>query len=75
MVMVMALALGLVNAVDMPLRQATGRRPRAAHLLPNAIALNSMAFNSARVVGPALAGVIIAVGTAATGSRRPPASR
>ena len=37
-------------------------------LLANAIALNSMAFNSARVVGPALAGVIIAIGTGATGS-------
>jgi predicted MFS family arabinose efflux permease len=38
------------------------------HVLTNAIALNSMAFNSARVVGPALAGVIIALGTQVTGS-------
>ena len=68
MVMVMALMLGLVNAVDMPMRQALAADLVPRHLLPNAIALNSMAFNSARVVGPALAGVIIAVGTSVTGS-------
>ena len=37
-------------------------------MLGNAIALNSMAFNAARVVGPALAGVIIAIGTGLSGS-------
>ena len=68
MVMAMALVLGLINAVDMPMRQALAADLVPRNLLPNAIALNSMAFNSARVVGPALAGVIIAAGTAATGS-------
>ena len=68
MVMVMALWLGLVNAVDMPIRQSLASDLVPRHLLANAIALNSMAFNSARVVGPALAGVIIAAGTAGTGS-------
>lgn len=68
MVMVMAFLLGLVNAVDMPMRQALASDLVPRHLLANAIALNSMAFNSARVVGPALAGVIIAAGTTATGS-------
>jgi MFS family permease len=68
MVFVMALWLGLVNAVDMPLRQALAADLVPRNLLANAIALNSMAFNSARIVGPALAGVIIAIGTAATGS-------
>ncbi len=68
MVFVMALWLGLVNAVDMPARQAFAADLVPRRLLANAIALNSMAFNSARVVGPALAGVIIAAGTAATGS-------
>jgi MFS family permease len=68
MVMVMALALGFVNAVDMPLRQSLAPDLVPRNLLANAIALNSMAFNSARVVGPALAGVIIAVGTTVTGS-------
>ena len=68
MVYGMALWLGLVNAVDMPLRQALAADLVPRHVLANAIALNSMAFNSARVVGPALAGVIIAAGTALTGS-------
>jgi MFS family permease len=67
-VMVMALWLGLVNAVDMPLRQAMAAELVPRHMLTNAIALNSMAFNSARVVGPALAGVIIAIGASLTGS-------
>jgi MFS family permease len=69
MVMAMALVLGLVNAVDMPLRQALAADLVPRSLLPNAIALNSMAFNSARVVGPALAGLIIAAGTVLTGSQ------
>src|SRR6187200_837875 len=68
MVMAMALVLGLVNALDMPVRQALAPDLVPRRLLSNAIALNSMAFNSARVVGPALAGVIIAIGTTATGS-------
>ncbi len=68
MVMTMAFVLGLVNAVDMPMRQALAADLVPRHLLPNAIALNSMAFNSARVIGPALAGVIIAIGTGVTGS-------
>jgi MFS family permease len=68
MVMTMALVLGLVNAIDMPLRQSLAPDLVPRRLLANAIALNSMAFNSARVVGPALAGVIIAIGTTATGS-------
>jgi MFS family permease len=68
MVMGMALVLGLVNAVDMPMRQALAPDLVPRNLLANAIALNSMAFNSARVVGPALAGVIMAIGTGLTGS-------
>jgi MFS family permease len=68
MVMVWAFVLGLVNAVDMPLRQALAPDLVPRNLLANAIALNSMAFNTARVVGPALAGVIIAIGTGFTGS-------
>lgn len=68
MVFVMAFVLGMVNAVDMPLRQALAADLVPRHILANAIALNSMAFNSARIVGPALAGMIIAVGTTLTGS-------
>jgi len=68
MVLVMAFLLGLVNAVDMPLRLALAPDLVPRSLLSNAIALNSISFNAARVVGPALAGVIIAVGTGVTGS-------
>lgn len=68
MVLAMAFVLGVINAVDMPVRQALAAELVPRHLLANAIALNSMAFNSARVVGPAVAGVIIAVGAALTGS-------
>jgi MFS family permease len=68
MVFVMAFMLGLVNAVDMPVRQSLAADLVPRNILANAIALNSMAFNSARVVGPALAGVIIAVGEGITGS-------
>jgi MFS family permease len=68
MVLAMAGVLGLVNAIDMPLRQSLAPDLVPRNLLANAIALNSMAFNSARVVGPALAGVIIGIGTAVTGS-------
>jgi MFS family permease len=68
MVMAMAFVLGLVNAIDMPMRQALAADLVPRHLLHNAIALNSMSFNGARVVGPALAGVIIAAGTTVTGS-------
>ncbi|MFB4292332.1 MFS transporter [Nonomuraea sp. ATR24] len=58
-VYVMAFALGLIACVEVPARQAfvvemVGRRD-----LPNAIALNSSSFNLARVLGPALAGVLI----------------
>jgi MFS family permease len=68
MVFAMAFWLGLVNAIDMPVRQALAADLVPRHMLANAIALNSMAFNSARIVGPALAGVIIATGTVLTGS-------
>ena len=68
LVMVMSLLLGLVNAVDMPLRQSVAAELVPRPMLANAIALNSMAFNSARVVGPAVAGVTIAIGVGLFGS-------
>ncbi len=56
-----ALWLGIVSSFDIPLRQSL-----YVHLvddradLPNAIALNSFLVNSARVIGPALAGMLLA---------------
>jgi MFS family permease len=60
-----AVFLGTVNAFDTPARQAFLIELAGREDLPNAIALNSSAFNAARVVGPSVAGVLIsAVGLA-----------
>jgi len=58
---VLSLVQGLINAVDMPVRQAVVVEfvERREHL-GNAIALNSSMFNLARLIGPALAGFVIA---------------
>lgn len=50
---------GLVMALDGPLRQAFISEIVEPHHLANAIPLNSVAFNSARIIGPALAGFLI----------------
>ena len=57
---VLAALLGLSSAVDMPVRQAFVMEMVGREDLINAVALNSMQFNAARVVGPALAGLSIA---------------
>lgn len=51
---------GVVNAFDVPIRQAFLVQMVGREDLPNAIALNSSIFNGARVVGPAIAGFTIA---------------
>jgi MFS family permease len=56
----LALGLGLANAFDMPARQAFVVEMVGKDDLPNAIALNSSLFNAARIVGPALAGLLLA---------------
>jgi MFS family permease len=60
-IFVLAGVLGFVNAVDMPVRQSFAAElvPRAD--LMNAIAMSSASFNLARVIGPALAGIALAV--------------
>jgi MFS family permease len=55
-----AVALGIVNAVDIPTRQAFVPSLVGQEDLVNAIALNSTMFNGARIVGPAVAGVVVA---------------
>lgn len=59
--------LGLINGFDIPIRQSFVVEMLESRAdLPNAIAMNSFMVNSARLVGPSLAGVLIAaVGTAA----------
>lgn len=56
-----AFALGVVSAVDAPARQAFVSELVAEKDLTNAVGLNSLSFHSARLVGPALAGVLVAV--------------
>src|SRR6202162_3326814 len=55
-----AFLVGIVNAFDVPIRQAFFVHMVGKEDLPNAIALNSSIFNGARVVGPAIAGFAIA---------------
>ncbi len=56
---VIAFLVGIVNAFDVPIRQAFFVQMVGKEDLPNAIALNSSIFNGARVVGPAIAGFAI----------------
>lgn len=51
--------LGVVNAFDIPARQSFVFEMVGREDLPNAIALNSSMFNGARIVGPAVAGVLV----------------
>jgi MFS family permease len=60
MVIALAVMYGMANTFDLPARQSfvvdlTGKQD-----LPNGIALNSAAFNTARILGPAAAGVLVA---------------
>ncbi|MEW6569474.1 MAG: MFS transporter, partial [Chloroflexota bacterium] len=59
-IIALALLLGLANALDMPARQAFYVDMVERQDLMNAIALNSSVFNGARIIGPALGGVVVA---------------
>lgn len=58
-VMALAILFGVVNAFDIPGRQAFIAELVGKEDLMNAIALNSSMFNAARIVGPAVAGILI----------------
>ena len=60
-VYVLALLLGIVNAFDGPVRQSFVVELVGREQLVNAVALNSTIFNMARIAGPAVAGVTIAL--------------
>ncbi|MBB2945131.1 MFS family permease [Actinoplanes lutulentus] len=60
-VYVFALLLGIANAVETPVRQSFVSELVELRLLPNALALSAATFNMARISGPALAGVLLAV--------------
>jgi predicted MFS family arabinose efflux permease len=59
-VLVLAAALGVNQALYFPARQATVLEMVGRGELGSAVALNSIAFNLARIVGPALGGIVIA---------------
>ncbi len=60
-VLALAAALGIVNAFDMPARHAfVVHMVECRDDLPNAIGLNSSLFNSARLIGPAIGGWLVA---------------
>jgi MFS family permease len=58
-VYLMAFLLGCVNAVDNPARQSFVSDMVGEDLLPNAVSLNSVVMNAARIIGPAIGGVFI----------------
>jgi MFS family permease len=61
MVYTLAFGLGCVNVVDNPTRQAFVTEMVGVDSVTNAVSLNSVIMNSARVIGPAMAGILIAV--------------
>ena len=61
MVFGFALGLGVAAAFDAPVRQAFVGELVSDKLLANAVALNSASFNGARLIGPAVAGVLVGV--------------
>src|ERR1019366_5224684 len=58
-VFLLASLLGVVNLFDNPARQTFVSEMVGLDLLPNAVSLNSVVMNSARVIGPAIGGVLI----------------
>lgn len=59
-ILLVAVSLGIVNAFDVPARQSFLLEMVTRQDLPNAIALNSSMFNGARMIGPAIAGIVVA---------------
>ncbi|HEX4135427.1 MAG TPA: MFS transporter [Bryobacteraceae bacterium] len=60
-IVVLALAQGIINAFDMPARQSfVIQMVDQREDLPNAIALNSSIVNASRLIGPAIAGIVVA---------------
>ncbi|MCD5350902.1 MFS transporter [Kineosporia mesophila] len=60
MVYTLAFGLGVIAAVDGPARQAFVSELVPVDYLPNAVGLNSASFNAGRLIGPGLAGLLIA---------------
>lgn len=65
-IIIIAFSLGIINAFDLPARQSFLIEMVQRGRLTNAIALNSAAFNGARIIGPLMAGFTIAYTGVAT---------
>jgi MFS family permease len=61
LVFVFAIALGCVQVIDTPARQAFASELVGQRLVANAVSLNAAVFTSARVIGPGVAGLLIAL--------------
>jgi MFS family permease len=61
MIYLLALLLGCATSFDMPARQSFVTEMVGSTELPNAVGLNSAVFNLGRIIGPAVAGVLIGV--------------
>jgi MFS family permease len=61
LLILMAVLLGVVNAIDMPVRQSFFSEMVPEAEVGRAVAMNSAMFNGARVIGPAIGGVLIGV--------------
>jgi MFS family permease len=59
-IIILGAVLGVVNAFDMPARQALVHKLVSVDDLPNAVALNSSMINAARIIGPGIAGLVVA---------------
>jgi MFS family permease len=59
-IILLGIVLGIINALDMPARQSLVNQLVHVEDLSNAIALNSSIINAARIVGPAIAGILVA---------------
>lgn len=60
-VLLLATVLGCINAFDMPARQSLVVELAGKDDLLNAISINSAIFNAARIIGPGVAGVVVAL--------------
>ena len=61
LLLLLAVALGSVNAIDMPVRQSFFSEMVPVDEVGRAVAFNSAMFNGARVIGPAIGGILIGV--------------
>ena len=61
MIYLLALLLGCATSFDMPARQSFVTEMVGSNELANAVGLNSAVFNAGRIIGPAVAGVLIGV--------------